>query len=257
MPLKRFQGASVPLTREALERWQSLPRGRRLLTLEAQEVSRVLPEVFGRHVLQIGSWGEDGELLAGAETLHRAVLTTFKQPGAGAVIDPEKLPLPDKSIDAVLLPHTLEFAASPHNVLREANRVLSDRGRLYLLGFNPWSGWAMQRWLGMQRRYPAGAHLYGVRRVCDWLELLDLEIEQVRRYGVGFPWLPPHNAGEAWSLASLLQGFAEAYLLVAKKRVLPMNFVGKLPRAQIKPLVGVPVAMPGARTQTRFENSEP
>lgn len=256
MPLKRLQGATVPLTREALSRWQVAVRGRKLLELESREVRRLLPDVFGRHVLQIGSWGSNGELLSGAETLHRAVLGTVKDRDAGAFIDPEKLPLPDKSIDAVLLPHTLEFAASPHNVLREVNRVLNDRGRLFLLGFNPWSGWSLQRWFGLQRAYPAAAHLYGARRVCDWLELLDFEIEQVRRYGAGFPWLGPHNAGEAWSLASLLQVFAEAYLVVAKKRVVPMNFVGKLHRAQLKPLVGVPVALPGARNQTRFESNE-
>lgn len=247
MPLNRFQGALIPLSRQALGDWQRSPRGLKMLALEQQEVHAALPEVFGRHLLQIGSWGVGERLIAAAETLHRAVLGTVRDEGVAAIIDPEHLPLPDKSIDAVLLPHTLEFARSPHNVLREADRVLSERGRLFIMGFNPWSGWALRRRLGFGGRFPAGAHFYSAGRMCDWLELLDFEVMQVRRYGAGFPWLAPHNAGEAWSLRSLLAGFAEAYLLVAKKRVLPMNFTGKVERAQIKPLVGVPV--PAARSQ--------
>lgn len=221
----------------------------------------MLPEVFGRHVLQIGSWAEDGRLLASAETLHHAVLGTVNHEGISAVIDPEHLPLPEKSVDAVLLPHTLEFANSPHNVLREATRVLNDRGRLFVLGFSPWSGLAMRRWLGFRyKAFPAGAHFYSAGRMCDWLELLDMEVMEVRRFGTGFPWLAPHNAGEAWNLASILQFFAEAYLIVAKKRVIPMNLVGRVHRAQIRSMsgvAGVPVAVPGARTQTSFEKIDP
>lgn len=256
MPLKHVHGALVPLSRHALALWQSSPRGRKLQALEEQEIGRVLPEIFGRHLVQIGSWGGQGRLMEKAETMHRAVLGTVKDEEVGAIIDPEHLPLPAKSVDAVLLPHTVEFAHSPHNVLREASRVLNDRGRLFVLGFNPWSGWAMRRWLGFRyRAFPAGAHFYSAGRVCDWLELLDFEITEVRRYGAGFPWLAPHNAGEAWNLGSLLQVFAEAYLLVAKKRVIPVNFVGKVQRAQVSPLVGVPAGAVGARSQVSFEKN--
>lgn len=242
MSLKRHHGAVVPLTRAALSAWQESTRAQRLLQLEARETARQWPEVFGRHLLQIGAWDAQGHLLGGAETLHRAVLGTFSEPGVAAVIDPARLPFADKSVDAVLLPHTLEFAGSPHEVLREINRVLNDRGRLFILGFNPWSGWALRRWLGLgHRAFPRGAHFYSAGRVCDWLQLLDFEISEVRRFGVGFPWLAPHNAGEAWHPGILLQGFAESYLLAAKKRVLPMNFVGRAPRAQVRPLVGLPV----------------
>lgn len=258
MPLKRMQGAVVPLTRQALSAWQQSARGRRLMQLEAQEVSRQLPDVFGRHLLQIGAWDEEGRLLAGAETLHHAVLGTFTAAGTAAVINPAQLPLADKSVDAVLLPHTLEFAASPHNVLREVDRVLNDRGRLFLLGFNPWSGWALRRRVGLgHRTFPRSAHFYSAGRVCDWLELLDFEIAQVRRFGVGFPWLAPQNAGESWHPGILLQGFAEAYLLVAKKRVVPMNFVGRVRRAQVRPLTGLPVPAASVSAHTQYDPPAP
>lgn len=253
MPLKRFRGGQ-PLNRHALTLWLRSPHGRRLLALEEKEIKRVLPEVFGRHVLQVGSWGREGGLLASAETLHRAVLGTVNHDDAAAIIDPEQLPLPAKSVDALLLPHTLEFARSPHNVLREANRVLNDRGRLFVLGFNPWAGWALRGRLGLRyRAFPPGAHFYSVSRLCDWLELLNFEVAEVRRFGAGFPWLGPHSDSEAWNLGSLLHSFAQAYLLVAKKHVIPMNFVGRVQRAQVKPLVGLPV--PGAGSQASFKKN--
>ena len=255
MPLNALAQGGKPLKRQALELWLRSPRGQRLLALEATEIRRVLPEVFGRHVLQIGDWGSEGELLTSAETLHRAVLGTFGGNGAAAVIDPENLPLMEKSVDAVLLPHTLEFTRSPHNVLREVNRVLSDRGRLFILGFNPLGAWAVRGWLGLRHHaFPAGARFYSAGRLHDWLELLDFEITEVRRFGAGFPWLPPRSLGESWSLGSLFSPFAEAYLVIAKKRVLPVNLVGRVQRAQVKPLVGVPV--PGARSQATFERRD-
>jgi len=256
MPLNALTRGGQPLKRQALELWLRSPRGQRLLALEMQEVARVLPDVFGRHVLQIGDWGVDGGLLGAAETLHRAVLGTLGGTGSAALINPESLPLMGKSVDAVLLPHTLEFTRSPHNVLREADRVLNDRGRLFVLGFNPWGAWAMRGWLGLRHAcFPAGARFYSASRLHDWLELLDFEVTEVRRFGAGFPWLAPRSLGDHWSPGSLLAPMAEAYLLTAKKRVLPVNFVGRVQRAQVKPLVGMPV--PGVRSQANFENHDP
>ncbi|MES0873521.1 class I SAM-dependent methyltransferase [Sinimarinibacterium thermocellulolyticum] len=247
MPLMRHEGGR-PLDRHALDLWRAAPRAERLLELESAQLGRVLPEVFGRHVLQIGSWG-GGALIACAGTLHHAVLGTAGDPAAAAVIDPQQLPILSKSVDAVVLPHTLEFTRSPHHVLREVDRVLNDRGRLFVLGFSPWGIWAWRRWLGVQHRaFPQGGRFYGAGRVQDWLELLDFDITEVRRYSVGFPWLAPRSVGDAWSPANLLSPFAEAYMVCARKRVLPMNFVGRGQRAQVKPLVGVglPAAQRGA-----------
>jgi SAM-dependent methyltransferase len=234
-----------PLDRYTLSLWLRSPRGRELLELEASELRRLLPDVFGRHVLQIGSWGRGDELLSSSETLHRATIGTVAGLGAQALAEPERLPVMSKSVDAVVLPHTLEFAHSPHNVLREATRVLTDRGRLFVLGFNPFGAWVLRQRFGLgYRAFPPPARYYGVGRLWDWLELLDFEVAEVRRFGVGFPWLAPRSETETWNLGSWLAPMSEAYLLVAKKRVVPVNFVGRAQRAQVKPLIGVPI--PGA-----------
>lgn len=252
MPLTPINHGGVPLNRQNLNLWLQSVRGKRLLALEEAEIRRLLPDVFGRHVLQIGSWGQGAQLVASAETLHKAVLGTVSGDHASALVDPAQLPLMSKSVDAILLPHTLEFTGSPHTVLREVNRVLNDRGRLFVLGFSPWSGWALRNRLGLRHRaFPPGARFHSVGRLHDWLSLLDFEVTEVRRYSIGFPWVGPRTVGAPWSLGNLISPFSEAYLLVARKRVIPMTLVGRVRRAQIRPLVGV--TAPAAQSQATFD----
>jgi SAM-dependent methyltransferase len=237
----------APFNRHALELWLRSPRGRRLLALEEREIKRVLPDVFGRHVLQVGNWGRG--LLDSSEMLHRAVIGTVADLGAQALAEPERLPIQEKSVDAVVLPHCLEFSRSPYPVLREVNRILSDRGRLVVLGFSPWSAWAWRPWFGLRyRAFPAGARFVSVGRLSDWLDLLDFEVCEVRRFGIGFPWTRP-SSDEGGGLGRWLAAWSEAYLLVAKKRVIPMTLVGRVQRAAVRPILGG-VTLPGAHSRT-------
>jgi SAM-dependent methyltransferase len=243
----KFVRGGAPLTRHTLELWLRSPRGRKLQALEERELKRVLPDLFGRHVLQIGNWGR-GDLLASSEMLHRAVLGTVPDLGAAALSEPERLPIQDRSVDAVLLPHCLEFSRSPYPILREVNRILTDRGRLIVLGFSPWSFWAWRQWLGLRyRAFPPGARFISLGRLGDWLELLDFELVEARRYGVGFPWTRPFS-DDAGGLARILRGWSECYVVVAKKRVIPMTLAGRTQRAAVRPLIGG--AVPGAHTRT-------
>lgn len=236
---------------QQLEAWLHSPRGRRLIDLERRQLETALRDVFGRHLLQLGSWGWGPELVSSSQTLHCSVLGTVAELGAGAVTDPEQLPVLSKSVDAVVLPHTLEFAASPHNVLREVDRILTDRGRLLVLGFNPWGSWALRGRLGFRyRQFPASARYYSAGRVEDWMELLGFEVVDLRRYSVGMPWLAPRPGRGQWQLGHLLSPFAEAYLLVARKRVLPMTLLGRPQRAQVRSLIGA--ALPSASTSASW-----
>ncbi|WP_293373180.1 methyltransferase domain-containing protein [Nevskia sp.] len=240
MPNRLAASGGQPFNRQALKLWLASPRGKRLLAIEESELARVLPSLFGRHCLQIGNWGGQ-RLLASADMLHRAVIGSFvDSPGdTQAVVQPESLPILESSVDAVLLPHTLEFSPSPHNLLREVDRVLTDRGRLMILGFNPWSLWGLRRLLGLgPSAFPPGARFHGTGRIGDWLELLDFEVTELRRFGVGFPWAAPSTAGEPFHLGSLVKPWMEGYLLVARKRVIPMSLVGRVQRASVRPLVG-------------------
>ncbi len=256
MPNRLAIRGGQPFSRYTLTLWLRSPRGRRLVALEERELRRVLPDIFGRHILQIGNWGRGQRLLGTADTLHRAVLGTVSELDAQSLVKPEQLPVMSHSVDAVLLPHTLEFTQLPHNVLRETSRILNDRGRLLILGFNPWSLWGLRQRLGLRyRAFPPGARFVNPARLCDWLELLDFEVMLVRRFGTGFPWAAPRTVGEVFGLHSLVNPLMEGYLIMAKKRVIPMTLVGRVQRAQVRPLVGGALGgaasrLPGAQARS-------
>ncbi len=59
-----------------------------------------------------------------------------------ALVFDEELPLPDSSIDRILMVHSLEFAESPSETLKEIWRVLAPGGRLVIVVPNRRGVWA-------------------------------------------------------------------------------------------------------------------
>ena len=149
----------------------------------------------------------------------------------------DSLAIASDSIDAVLLPHTLEYEPDPHEILREVGRILSGEGHLIVLGFRPLSSWGM-RHLFARHGFPPGIErLIGERRLRDWLKLLGFEIVDARRYLFALPWgaaASPEGfferAGESmWPL------FASGYMLKARKRVYALTPIR--PRWRLRPAV--------------------
>ncbi|MCW6509901.1 methyltransferase domain-containing protein [Lichenifustis flavocetrariae] len=61
---------------------------------------------------------------------------------SSALVDPDLLPLPDGSVDRVLLVHLLEVTEIPRDVLDEVWRVLAPSGRLIAVAPNRRGWWA-------------------------------------------------------------------------------------------------------------------
>ena len=61
---------------------------------------------------------------------------------ATALVDEAKLPLPDSSIDLVLMVHGLEMSPRPQALLAEVRRVLTGGGRLVVVAPNRQGPWA-------------------------------------------------------------------------------------------------------------------
>ena len=166
--------------------WLDSPLGQRVLRAENALAGPALEDVFGFELLQVGSWGQGSPLLRAARTQHTTVVAAWEDPGVTLCAALDALPFPADSIDAVLLPHTLEWVEDPYAVLREAGRVLCAEGCLLICGFNPWSVWGVRRGFGRLLRRPAfppGARrLLSERRLRDWVALLGFDVERVCGY---------------------------------------------------------------------------
>lgn len=167
--------------RTALSHWFESDLGAHVLSAERSLLDARLPELYGFHLMQLGV--NDRVVLGESSMIrHRFVLARTPVQGAIACASPEQLPIEDSSVDVVILHHVLEFSTQPHQLLREAARVVVPHGHLLVLGFNPWSLFGLRA--ALSRRITAcpvwqGARL-GTRRVSDWLELLDFAIADVQ-----------------------------------------------------------------------------
>lgn len=166
-----------PLTR--LGHWYRTPAGRYVAHAEAVCLERLLADCFGHYVVQFGAQAQFADAVATCRFRQRVVLgegvDSGVADGAGIRALPFELPLDSASVDAVLLPHSLDFCAEAPLLLREVERVLIPEGRVILFCFNPLSSWGLMRaWpRRRQRRHVpwCGAQLTPFR-VGDWLRLL-------------------------------------------------------------------------------------
>ncbi|GAB6041959.1 methyltransferase domain-containing protein [Endothiovibrio diazotrophicus] len=226
--MKRPSPRDRSADRQALVRWFAGPLGAALLAAEQARLDATLGSLSGYHAVQLGDLGE-ADLLRRCIAPHRVVVEPDSAGGAGRgglLAVPERLPLAGDSVGVTLLPHTLEFCDAPHEVLREAYRVLIPEGHLVLVGFNPWGLWGARHLL-RRREAPWSGRFLSPQRVKDWLALLGFRVELtehlfyrppinspvlLKRMGVmerlGGRWWPPLSA---------------VYLLVARKRVIPLT----------------------------------
>jgi SAM-dependent methyltransferase len=151
-----------------------------LLGQEQAALAAVAPGLFGYQLVQVGLLGPDIDYLASCPIRARTVVAAAPERIAGARRVrgvAERLPIAADSVDALVLPHTLDIANDPQQVLREAERVLIPEGRLVLTGFNPWSLWGLRRHLGRRSAPPWNCQFIGYPRLHDWLSLLGFAVE--------------------------------------------------------------------------------
>jgi len=243
-----------------LGHWLQTAPGRYLLDWELGHLDAAVTDAFGFHALQLGL--PEVDALRANRMPHRWVVDDAGlPPGAAASLaltcEFDALPFPADSIDLVVLPHALEFAHDPHQVLREVERVLRPEGRIVISGLNPASLWGLRQRLsnprlglpgGAEPQRPRAGEFIGYWRLRDWLRLLGFAIES-GQFGC---WKPP-LAAERW-----LQRFdwmdrvgerwwpvlGAAYLLVAVKRVRGMRLVGLAKAQRAKAPAAAVVATP-------------
>jgi SAM-dependent methyltransferase len=171
-----------PLTK--LGHWYRTPVGRYIAHAEAVCLERLLADGFGHYLVQFGAQAQFVDAIRDCRIRQRVVIGEGLEPSGGNTVGvralPYELPLESASVDAMLLPHTLDFCEEAHQVLREVERVLIPEGRVILFCFNPLSPWGLTRWWprrASRRRVPWCGGQLTPFRVGDWLRLLGFQQE--------------------------------------------------------------------------------
>ena len=217
------------------------PQGRYVLAWEQQHLDAAVADIFGYHALQLGLPEIDAlrenrmplRLCAADRRLDKAegscALTVLNRY--------EELPFATQSIDLVVMPHILEFAAEPHQVLREVDRVLVPEGQVVITGFNPLSLWGVRQFLtrlGMDPYLPREGQFIALPRIKDWLKLLSFEVNR-GRFGCYLPWVRSERWLQRWRFMERAGDrwwpvLGSIYMVTAVKRVRGMRLVGAVRR---------------------------
>jgi SAM-dependent methyltransferase len=215
-----------------MDEWIATPLGRYLIEREQAYFDQVVADIFGFNALQIG-FAQSDLLRANRMPKRFAAAPQFSENRKTEIkllAEPGSLPLASQSIDLLLLPHVLEFSAHPHQILREAERVLMPEGQVIISGFNPYSLWGLPRFLPSRKQnYPWQGNFISLPRIKDWLALLGFDVVAGRMCCYEPPlrseqWLRRFHFMEAagdrwWALAG------GVYFLQAKKRVAGMHLI--------------------------------
>ncbi len=228
--------------------WLGSTTGKYIREWEEEHYRSLTADIFGFHAMQIGfpsisaldesriknrwlscaSWQEVAR--------HDSHPDSRSQPAPVSVSVLhrfEELPFASQSIDLVVLPHVLEFAESPHQVLREVERVLIPEGKLIISGFNPASLWGIRQKMGRitgAHFLPEYAEFISLPRIKDWLKLLGLETSRghfgcymppckTRKWQTRFSFM--EKTGERW-----WPYFGAVYMVEAIKRVRGIRVIG-------------------------------
>jgi len=216
--------------------WDELPNGNVILSAIDQELQPWWQKFFGYHLLKIGALSS--ALDTSSCSIKHQISAAAIGNNSNVFADIDDLPFLEHSVDVCLLSHALEFSLDPHHVIREANRVLIPNGYLVITGFNPFSLVGLNKIVPYRRqKSPWNEHFFSPMRIKDWLHLMGFEILTDQRC------LYSNLNGEDSNnkVADFCHKFAHNYLhslgsvyvIVAKKRVLPLTPIK--PKWQIRP----------------------
>ena len=224
------------------------PPGRYVLDWEQCHLDAAVIDIFGYHAMQLGLPQLD-TLRENRMPLRFTAAPRLPEPEERPAAMPiavinryDELPFATHSIDLVVMPHILEFAADPHQVLREVERVLVPEGQLIITGFNPYSMWGARQTVarfGARPFLPRAGRFISLPRIKDWLKLLSFDVAR-GRFGCYVPsvrserwlarWRFMEKAGDRWWPL-----FGALYMVTAVKRVRGMRLVGAVWKRKEEP----------------------
>jgi SAM-dependent methyltransferase len=228
--------------------WQQFNQGNALAQAIALQLQPWWQRIFGYYLLKVGDLS--CQLDTSGCKIQQHITVGRYSPTIMLQAEADALPFSESSVDAVLLSHNLEFTADPHHVVREAHRVLRSDGYLLLTGINPISMVGLLRyWPALQQRYPWQGRFFSASRIKDWLHLVGFEVLTEQRFFYS-AMLAREYSDSRWITWTerYLNYFASSYLIVARKRELPLTPIR--PKWQLNPSFSQQVKGVSARQRT-------
>lgn len=227
--MKLLHGHDV--VRAELNDWTQTKLGQSLAQEEECRLQQVLAKLYGPTAIQFGVLGLHRYIRSSSAVYHVHAVdppnnSKFSVPVSAMYATAEAMPLEAKTVSVLLLPHVLEFSHDPHQILREASRVLVPEGHLVLVCFNPFSPWGIRRalsgFIGDGQAAPWHGRYFGLSRVKDWISVLGFEFIS----GSAAYYLPPFKSAKIRERLSFLQKmgprwwpmWSAVFILVARKR---------------------------------------
>ncbi|MDA9557230.1 class I SAM-dependent methyltransferase [Vibrio sp.] len=191
------------------------------------------PKLFGHHLLKLG--GLSCELTSYQSTIKHQVNLDSHNPCHNVLASTQDLPFIEKSFDAVIMTHLLDYSNDPHHQLREVDRVMREDGYLILSGSSPMSLMGLSRLFSWRKLLPWKKKQHSLKkrmftpsRVKDWLSVLNYQVIHCEVYAA-FPW--EKYRGLAVYLEGIIGGanqyIGSQYFIVARKRTYPLKPVKK------------------------------
>ncbi|MGB1537169.1 MAG: class I SAM-dependent methyltransferase [Pseudomonadales bacterium] len=228
------------------KQWYQTALGQRVLGTEKALHDELLEDLFGYHLLQLGT-GETP--LFNQSPIQNCNRMTFGGGVHGDLVgSPMQIPFAQDQIDVMLVHHLLEYVDRPQAILAECARVVMPMGVMIVTLFNPLSLWGLrQKVVGRPAGYPFEGEFFTAYRVMDWLNVLNFKIDRVLFAEFGFPWAfrsltPPKfglGLGRRYNLP-----LGGVYMLVARKYVGPLTPAASLLRRRSRRFSGIGMAEP-------------
>lgn len=204
--------------------WLNQRLGQLVLSAEQKLIKELLAGLYGKHAVLIGVSHQYmllKPLKMPCQLLLSPILASYFHQISHLECQFAELPIASASIDTVVLPHTLELADNPRQVLAEACRIVKPEGHLIIIGFNPRSLW------GFKLLSRPDLNLLKPSVISKWLKLTDFQLIKERATLYSPPLLNKYLIKKFRFLEFLgnkchLPG-GGVYLLMAKAKVIPFT----------------------------------
>jgi len=252
--LKKKYSANSMSTHEQFAAWLQQPLGQVVINEERIALRCFWPFILGDYLLTFGV-APQVALTEEAKVKHCFMMVPSNNcvrfTGSFIVAESAYLPIQERSLQAILLPHVLEFSKDPYQLLREAEAALSPEGYLIVIGFNPWSLWGLRRCFSFKRQSPWAGVFRPSYRIKDWLRVLNFHTVSQKKLVYQAPIILPKWVFFLSPLKKLCQMFfpylGGVYIVIAQKKVFGLTPLQKTAWALSTSIIPQNVAEPVRR----------